>query len=205
MNKLWRFGDSYSQTEKHKYPDELNHSEIVSSHFNLDLKHLGFGGLGILDALSRMLEHSHLMKSGDMILINLPASQRYTFISKNGDIVNTSQFEDSEILKNEDIRRIVTEDFYHIILRGYIHLMDKFLKSCKDKGIEIYTFINQSEDFNLDLPFKVRFKESMGWVDSVKIMGIEDLSERGNLHYLYGKQEYLAKRIIEVIENEKEN
>ena len=205
MNKLWRFGDSYSQTEHFKYKDEQNHSEFVAQHYELQLEHLGFGGLGILDCLTRMLDNSHQMKKGDMILINLPAVERRTFININGDIVNTSQFEDSEVLKNDEIRKVVTEDWYDILVRGYIHLMSTFLNSCIKNEIDVFVFTNQHEDFTLPLPNKVKFKEADGWVDAMKEMGIEDLSDKGNLHYLYGKQEYLSKRIIEVIENEKEN
>ena len=152
-----------------------------------------------------MLDNSHQMKKGDMILINLPAVERRTFININGDIVNTSQFEDSEVLKNDEIRKVVTEDWYDILVRGYIHLMSTFLNSCIKNEIDVFVFTNQHEDFTLPLPNKVKFKEADGWVDAMKEMGIEDLSDKGNLHYLYGKQEYLSKRIIEVIENEKEN
>lgn len=202
MNKLWRFGDSYSVTQDWQYPEDPNHSNFVAKHFNLKLEHLGAGGLSILDCLTRMINITHLVQSNDMIILNLPSSSRASFLDSNGKLINSSQFQDDEILENEELKNVLFSDWYPILLRGYIHLLSSVLNSFIDRGARVFVFVNDSYDWKLDLPNKVRFNESKGWVTSVKEMGFEDLSPKGNLHYLYGVQEQFAQEIIKVIEDE---
>ena len=62
-NKLWRFGDSYSKTEDRDFGDiELNHSVYISEHFNMELVHLGDGGMSNLEIFQRILSNKDEVK-----------------------------------------------------------------------------------------------------------------------------------------------
>ena len=53
-NKLWRFGDSYSLTSNDFNHIEQNHSTYIAEHFNLELVHLGQGGLSNLEIFNKI-------------------------------------------------------------------------------------------------------------------------------------------------------
>lgn len=200
MNKLWRFGDSYSQVMYDKYPDEKNHSYWVAKHFGLEYIDRGAGGLSILDCLIRMLESSNQMKPGDIILFNMPNSDRLGFYDVTGNKHNSSEYLKEELFSLQMYRDLLTSDSYKYINYTVIGILSKFLENKIKHGTEVYVFTNDVEDFNtFNIPNKIRFKESAGFIDAVYCMGFEDNSDKGNLHYLYGIQKTFAEKIVEVI------
>lgn len=202
MNKLWRFGDSYSQVMYNRYPDEKNHSYWVAKYFGLEYVDRGAGGLSILDCLLRMIESSDDIKSGDMILFNMPNSDRLGFYDVELVKHNSSNFLKEELFLIDVYKELLTSDSYKYINHTLIGILSKFLEDKIKKGTRVYVFTNGGEDYKTyKIPNKVRFKENDGFIGAVKDMGFEDNSHKGNLHYLYGVQEHFAKRIIEVIQN----
>jgi len=199
MNKLWRFGDSYSQVMENKYPGEKNHSYWVAEYFGLKYINRGQGGLSILDCLLMMLESSNDMRAGDMILFNLPVSDRLGFYDEAGK-QNSSRYRKEELFLLQEYKDLLISNSYKYVNYTIIGILSTFLENKIKHGIKVYVFINDKEEFNkFNIPNQIRFKESAGFIDAVNRMGFEDHSSKGNLHYLYGVQKTFSEKIIETI------
>ena len=62
-NKLWRFGDSWSQTKEDVYPDDINHSYWIAEHFGLECINCGFGGASIFDIIKQITNKTYLIQN----------------------------------------------------------------------------------------------------------------------------------------------
>lgn len=206
INKLWRFGDSWSTTDT-KYDEiEKNHSHYVSEHFGLELNHFGKGGNSNLHIFSDILRLTPQFKEGDIVLINFASKSRVGSINKSkiNELISTA---DGGIFthSNKDLENILINDVQHPISNILFYLIKIHLHSLISMGIKVYHFYNDNIDENpninnyitneLIFPTKNAFQ---GWIRQQKY---QDLSPKGNVHYLVGKQRDIANKIIDLIES----
>ena len=199
INKLWRFGDSWSTTDE-KYDEiEKNHSHYVSEHFGLELNHHGRGGHSNLHIFSDILRLTPQFKEGDMVLINFACKSRIGIINKSkvGGLISTA---------NKDLENILVNDVQHPISDILFYLIRTHLHSLISQGIKVYHFYNDNIDENPnitnyisnELIFNSSKRNFQNWIREQKY---EDLSPKGNVHYLIGKQRDIANKIIDLIES----
>lgn len=209
-NKLWRFGDSYSLTNNVFNHIELNHSSYIAEHFNLELVHLGQGGLSNLEIFNKILSNNQKYKKGDMLLINFASTSRFAIV-ENDEIIKING--EGDIINNQTIRNSVLNDLIIPISDIIFYLIKPFLESLIKKGVRVYHFYNSmdreegliSTKIKNELIFNVTDSASnisnQGFILWVNDRGYEDLSPNGNVHYLVGKQKEIAEEIIKKIES----
>jgi hypothetical protein len=201
-NKLWRFGDSYSLTRDVFNHIELNHSAYIAEHFNLELVHLGQGGLSNLEIFNKILSNSEKYNKGDMLLINFATQQRFAIV-ENDKIIKINGGETD--MNNQTIRNSVLSNLIIPISDIIFYLIKPFLESLIKKGVRVYHFYNdvdrEGELVSTKIKNELIFNKT-GFIHWVNDSGYEDLSPNGNVHYLVGKQKEIAEEIINKI-NEK--
>mgnify|MGYP004148054209 FL=1 len=73
------------------------------------------------------------------------------------------------------------------------------------QGIKVYHFYNDNinETPNIDnyISNELIFPNERAFTGWIKEQKYEDLSPKGNVHYMIGKQWYIAKKIIDLIED----
>ena len=207
INKLWRFGDSWSTTDD-KYDEiEKNHSHYVSEHFDLELNHHGRGGHSNLHIFSDILRLTPQFKEGDMVLINFACKSRIGIINKSkvGGLISTADG-GTFTHTNKDLENILVNDVQHPISDILFYLIRTHLHSLISQGIKVYHFYNDNIDENPnitnyisnELIFNSSKRNFQNWIREQKY---EDLSPKGNVHYLIGKQRDIANKIINLIES----
>ena len=230
INKLWRFGDSWSTTDD-KYDEiEKNHSHYVSEHFDLELNHHGRGGHSNLHIFSDILRLTPQFKEGDMVLINFACKSRIGIINKSevekvkenfphvhhskgvfsshhkiGELISTADG-GTFTHTNKDLENILVNDVQHPISDILFYLIRIHLHSLISQGIKVYHFYNDNIDENPnitnyisnELIFNSSKRNFQSWIREQKY---EDLSPKGNVHYLIGKQRDIANKIIDLIES----
>lgn len=207
INKLWRFGDSWSTTDD-KYDEiEKNHSHYVSEHFDLELNHHGRGGHSNLHIFSDILRLTPQFKEGDMVLINFACKSRIGIINKSkvGGLISTADG-GTFTHTNKDLENILVNDVQHPISDILFYLIRTHLHSLISQGIKVYHFYNDNIDENPnitnyisnELIFNSSKRNFQNWIREQKY---EDLSPKGNVHYLIGKQRDIANKIIDLIES----
>ena len=207
INKLWRFGDSWSTTDD-KYDEiEKNHSHYVSEHFDLELNHHGRGGHSNLHIFSDILRLTPQFKEGDMVLINFACKSRIGIINKSkvGGLISTA-VAGTFTHTNKDLENILVNDVQHPISDILFDLIRTHLHSLISQGIKVYHFYNDNIDQNPnitnyisnELIFNSSKRNFQNWIREQKY---EDLSPKGNVHYLIGKQRDIANKIIDLIES----
>lgn len=207
INKLWRFGDSWSTTDE-KYDEiEKNHSHYVSEHFGLELNHHGRGGHSNLHIFSDILRLTPQFKEGDMVLINFACKSRIGIINKSkvGGLISTADG-GTFTHTNKDLENILVNDVQHPISDILFYLIRTHLHSLISQGIKVYHFYNDNIDENPnitnyisnELIFNSSKRNFQNWIREQKY---EDLSSKGNVHYLIGKQRDIANKIIDLIES----
>jgi hypothetical protein len=207
INKLWRFGDSWSTTDE-KYDEiEKNHSHYVSEHFGLELNHHGRGGHSNLHIFSDILRLTPQFKEGDMVLINFACKSRIGIINKSkvGGLISTADG-GTFTHTNKDLENILVNDVQHPISDILFYLIRTHLHSLISQGIKVYHFYNDNIDENPnitnyisnELIFNSSKRNFQNWIREQKY---EDLSPKGNVHYLIGKQRDIANKIIDLIES----
>ena len=202
LNKLWRFGDSYSKTQDQQFGDiELNHSVYISEHFNMELVHLGDGGLSNLEIFQRILSNNQNYREGDMILINFAHTSR-TALVENHKIICTANGHNMSS-NNKNLENIIINDLTEPISDIIFYLIKPFLESLMDNGIKVYHFYNGHDIYpdyiKNELTF-LRDTQSIGYQNWIYEQGWEDLTPTGNLHYVVGKQRAISEVIINKIE-----
>jgi len=200
-NKLWRFGDSYSTTQDDRFGDiELNHSVYISEHFDLELVHLGQGGLSNLEIFNKLLSNNQNYQKNDMILINFASFSRVSLVE--GDRIVSTASDSSMTYHNKNIKNIIINDLQHSISDMIFYLVKPFLESLIDRGINVYHFYNDYDEKYINIKNELIFKNSItgGFTAWIHENGLEDLEPTGNVHYLVGKQREIAKEIIKKIE-----
>ena len=141
INKLWRFGDSWSTTDE-KYDEiEKNHSHYVSEHFVLELNHHGRGGHSNLHIFSDILRLTPQFKEGDMVLINFACKSRIGIINKSkvGGLISTADG-GTFTHTNKDLENILVNDVQHPISDILFYLIRTHLHSLISQGIKVYHF-----------------------------------------------------------------
>lgn len=203
-NKLWRFGDSYSTTQDERFGDiELNHSQYISDYFNLELVHLGQGGLSNIEIFNKILSNNENYKKNDMILINFASPSR-TAVVQNNQISSTANGGE-HTHDDENLKKIIINDLQYPISDMIFYLVKPFLESLIDRGVKVYHFYNDYASKPNNIKNELIFRSfNNGFTGWVKEKGWEDLEPTGNVHYLVGKQKELSQEIIKRIEsNEK--
>ena len=199
-NKLWRFGDSYSLTSKDFNHIEQNHSTYIAEHFNLELVHLGQGGLSNLEIFFKILSNSQKYKKGDMLLINFASRSRFAIV-ENDEIIKINGGETD--MNNQTIRNGVLSNLVIPISDIIFYLIKPFLELLIKKGIRVYHFYNDVDREDGLVSTKIKneliFDVNVGFIQWVSDNGYEDLSPNGNIHYLVGKQKEIAEEIINKI------
>ena len=202
INKLWRFGDSWSTTADNKYSNiELNHSQYIADYFGLELKHLGAGGLSNLQIFKRILENTHLYSPNDIILINFASTHRVSIIDGNT-IVCTANGGDM-VFKNKILMNVISNDMGKPLSDILFYLIKSHLESLMHMGVKVYQFCNDnSYEDSVKIKNNLIFKNTYntGFIGWCKDNGYEDLSPAGNVHYTVGSQRNIANKIIELIE-----
>ena len=201
-NKLWRFGDSYSKTEDRDFGDiELNHSVYISEHFNMELVHLGDGGMSNLEIFQRILSNNQNYREGDMILINFADTSR-TALVENHKIISTANG-DNMSSYSKNLENIIINDLQYSISDIIFYLVKPFLESLIGNGIKVYHFYNGYEIYPGKIKNELTFlrdTEPIGYQNWIFEKGWEDLTPTGNLHYVVGKQRDISEIIINKIE-----
>ena len=199
MGKLYRLGDSWSQTMHVEYPEDPNHSSYIAKHYGLEYVNVGYGGASISDLFTQLISIMFECKKDDMLLVGIPSLNRVGYLDRNNRYVNSSRLNEKDILELEAVGEITNEELQVNINNNLLYQINNILKLLDNKGVKIITLYNDSYNF-FDTHNKINFdsdNEYVGWVDK---MGWKDLSPKGNLHYLYGIQEELAKELIKFID-----
>ncbi len=204
MNKLWRFGDSWSTTQDNLYSHiELNHSKYIADYFGLELIHLGHGGFSNLEIFKRILENTHLYKPNDIILINFTSIHRVSVI--DGDNVICTSDAGNSVFKSKKLMKIVSNEIGGVISDILFYLIKSHLESLIDMGVKVYYFYNDASNYNCPIKIKnqLKFKNknNTGYTGWCAENGYEDLTPAGNVHYTLGSQRNIANKIIELIES----
>jgi len=205
INKLWRFGDSWSTTDDKYNEIEKNHSHYVSKHFGLELNHYGRGGHSNLHIFSEILRLTPQFKKGDMVLINFASKSRVGIINKSkiGKLISSANG-GIYTHTNKDLENILINDVQHPISDILFYLIRIHLHSLISMGIKVYHFYNNNIDENPNInnyiSNELSFNEKgfEGWIKEQKY---QDLSPKGNVHCVVGKQRDIANKIIDLIES----
>ena len=195
MGKLYRLGDSYSQTMSDKYPDELNHSYYIAKHYGLEYVNVGYGGAACSDILTQLISILFDCKKGDMLLVGIPSLNRVGYLDNSNNYIDSAKYTNEELLRMRSIALTTNRELQLTINNNIVYQVNKILYELDKRGIQVFTMYNDVEHFFE--PINLIFKNFVDWV---KENGFEDLSPKGNMHYLYGVQETLAKEIIKLID-----
>lgn len=210
-NKLWRFGDSWSLTQIEKYPNELNHNEHIANHYDLELIHMGEGGISNLEILKLMLDNDYKFEKNDMIIVNFPSLTRFSITNKFGNLISSNSIKDVTNYESmsdiKDINSILDFFINHswVMNDTIFILFNSYIKSLKLRNIKVVCFYNvidteQSNDEKKFYKLENLLNFNPSYTQWIQEMNFEDLTNKGNLHYLYGVQLKLANEIIKRID-----
>jgi len=195
MGKLYRLGDSWSQTMPDKYPDEHNHSYYIAEHYGLEYVNVGYGGAACSDIITQLVSIMFNCETGDMILINIPSLDRVGYLDNENNYIDSTKYSNEEMLKMNSIAQLTDKELQYSVNNNIVHQLNKILHELDKRGVQVFTMYNDTSYFFETI--NLISANFTGWVDG---LGFKDLSPKGNLHYLYGTQEKLAQEIIKLID-----
>jgi hypothetical protein len=123
-NKLWTFGDSFTEGVLYNYQKELidifgyepkNWVDIIADKLNLEVKNISFGGLCNYEIISNILQNIPNIQKGDLVIISDTLPQR--ILGFNNSINKITSINTESLLKE-------TEEFElenKTILINYVH------------------------------------------------------------------------------------
>lgn len=194
-NKLYRLGDSWSQVQSQKYPNDFNHSYHIAEHYKLEYVNVGFGGAACSDVLTQLTSIMFDCKKGDMLLVGIPSLRRVGYIDNKNNYISSAKYSNEELLKMESIKLTTNTQLQKVINKNIVHQINKILYELKKRGTKVYTMFNDEkgyfETINCIPILFTRWIQENNW---------QDLSSKGNMHFVVGKQKDIAKGLIKLID-----
>lgn len=194
-NKLYRLGDSWSQVQSQKYPNDFNHSYHIAEHYKLEYVNVGFGGAACSDVLTQLTSIMFDCKKGDMLLVGIPSLRRVGYIDNKNNYISSAKYSNEELLKMESIKLTTNTQLQKVINKNIVHQINKILYELKKRGTKVYTMFNDEQGYfetiNCIPIFFSRWIQENNW---------QDLSSKGNMHFVVGKQKDIAKGLIKLID-----
>ena len=194
-NKLYRLGDSWSQVQSQKYPNDFNHSYHIAEHYKLEYVNVGFGGAACSDVLTQLTSIMFDCKKGDMLLVGIPSLRRVGYIDNKNNYISSAKYSNEELLKMESIKLTTNTQLQKVINKNIVHQINKILYELKKRGTKVYTMFNDEQGYfetiNCIPIFFSRWIQENNW---------QDLSTKGNMHFVVGKQKDIAKGLIKLID-----
>ena len=194
-NKLYRLGDSWSQVQFQKYPNDFNHSYHIAEHYKLEYVNVGFGGAACSDVLTQLTSIMFDCKKGDMLLVGIPSLRRVGYIDNKNNYISSAKYSNEELLKMESIKLTTNTQLQKVINKNIVHQINKILYELKKRGTKVYTMFNDEQGYfetiNCIPIFFSRWIQENNW---------QDLSSKGNMHFVVGKQKDIAKGLIKLID-----
>ena len=194
-NKLYRLGDSWSQVQSQKYPNDFNHSYHIAEHYKLEYVNVGHGGAACFDVLTQLISIMFDCKKGDMLLVGIPSLRRVGYIDNKNNYISSAKYSNEELLKMESIKLTTNTQLQKVINKNIVHQINKILYELKKRGTKVYTMFNDEQGYfetiNCIPIFFSRWIQENNW---------QDLSSKGNMHFVVGKQKDIAKGLIKLID-----
>lgn len=148
-NKLWTFGDSFTEGVLYNYEKELidifgyepkNWVDIISDELNLEVKNISYGGLCNYEIISNILENIPNIKKGDLVIISDTLPQRIlgfdNSINKITSINTESLLKQTEEFQLEN--KTILIDYVHDFILKYEEKWNEYWKLEFKKIVDIF-------------------------------------------------------------------
>ncbi len=194
-NKLYRLGDSWSQVQTHRYPNDLNHSYHIAEHYKLEYVNVGYGGAACFDVLTQLISIMFDCKKGDMLLVGIPNLGRVGYMDDEDNYISSALYSNEQLLKMKSVELITNTKLQFVINKNIVHQINKILYELKKRGTKVYTMFNDEQGY-----FKTINCIPIYFTHWIQERNWEDLSPKGNMHFVVGKQKDIAKGLIKLID-----
>ena len=130
-NKLYRLGDSWSQVQTHRYPNDKNHSYHIAEHYKLEYVNVGYGGASCFDVLTQLISIMFDCKKGDMLLVGIPNLGRVGYMDDEDNYISSALYSNEQLLKMKSVELITNTKLQFVINKNIVHQINKILYELK--------------------------------------------------------------------------
>ena len=118
MNKLWVFGDSYSE----KFPDQRTYINLLCQHYNLELQNFSKGGGSLAHLIDAWNQQSNNIVKGDKVIVTLTSIDRTRFFPQYEHVTQYTQLIHLKAAWIDKDKQVITREERDAFEKYYAYL-----------------------------------------------------------------------------------